>query len=94
MHDMCDTREMCEARKSRSSRACRASITWPVYARRLGAPRPEVLRAYEASNPVGHYTYAQLSSVGIHLLHCYFFTYPNNYLDIDTGYTPIPHKGY
>jgi len=52
MHDMCDTGEMREARKSRSSRGGRASITRPMYARRLGAPRAMVPRACEASDPM------------------------------------------
>jgi hypothetical protein len=56
MHDMCDTREMCEARKSRSSRACRASSRDPCMRDVWGMPRPADLRACEASDPVGHYS--------------------------------------
>jgi hypothetical protein len=55
MHDMCDTREMCEARKSRSSRACRASSRDPCMRDVWGMPRPADLRACEASDPAGHY---------------------------------------
>jgi hypothetical protein len=58
MHDMCDTREMCEARKPRSSRACRASSRDPCMRDVWGMPRPVDLRACEASDPVGHYTLA------------------------------------
>jgi hypothetical protein len=56
MHDICDTREMCEARQSRSSRACRASSRDPCMRDVWGMPRPADLRACEASDPVGHYT--------------------------------------
>jgi hypothetical protein len=54
MHDMCDTREMCEARKSRSSRACRASSRDPCMRDVWGMPRPADLRACEASDSAGH----------------------------------------
>jgi hypothetical protein len=60
MHDMCDTREMREARKSRSSRACRASSRDPCMRDVWGMPRPADLRACEASDPAGHYTYVQV----------------------------------
>jgi hypothetical protein len=59
MHDMCDTREMREARKSRSSRACRASSRDPCMRDVWGMPRPADLRACEASDPTGYYTYEQ-----------------------------------
>jgi hypothetical protein len=60
MHDMCDTREMCEARKSRSSRACRASSRDSCMRDVWGMPRPADLRACEASDPVGHYSRPRL----------------------------------
>jgi len=47
MLDMCDTREMCEARKSRSSRGRRASARDLCMRDVLGAPRPEALRAWK-----------------------------------------------
>jgi hypothetical protein len=50
MHDMC------EARKSCSSRACRAPSRDPCMRDVWGMPRPADLRACEASDPVGHYT--------------------------------------
>jgi hypothetical protein len=55
MHDMCDTREMCEARKSRSSRARRASSRDPCMRDVWGMLRPADLRACEASDPSGYY---------------------------------------
>jgi hypothetical protein len=45
MHDMCDTREMCEARKSRSSRSYRVSLRDLCMRDVWGAPRLEALRA-------------------------------------------------
>jgi hypothetical protein len=62
MHDMSDTREMCEARKSRSSRACRASSRDPCMRDVWGIPRPADLRACEASDPAGHYIYVTVRS--------------------------------
>jgi hypothetical protein len=47
MHDMC------EARKSRSSRACRAPSRDPCMRDVWGMPRPADLRACEARDPVG-----------------------------------------
>jgi hypothetical protein len=46
MYDMCDTREICEARKSRSSRGYRASSRDLCMRDVWGAPRPEALRAW------------------------------------------------
>jgi hypothetical protein len=69
MHDMCDTREMCEARKSRSSRACRASSRDPCMRDVWGMPRSADLRACEASDPAGYYTIPFLSSVVSTLCH-------------------------
>jgi hypothetical protein len=62
MHDMCDTREMCEARKSRSSRARRASSRDPCMRDVWGMPRPADLRACEASDPSGYYNVAHLKA--------------------------------
>jgi hypothetical protein len=61
MHDMCDTREMCEARKSRSSRACRASSRDPCMRDVWEMLRPADLRAYEANDPAGHYSWVVAS---------------------------------
>jgi len=47
MHDMCDTSEMCETRKSRSSRGRRASARDLCMRVVWGAPRPEALRAWK-----------------------------------------------
>jgi len=47
MHDMCDTIEMCETRKLRSSRGCRASARDLCMRDVWGAPRPEALRAWK-----------------------------------------------
>ena len=66
MHDICNTREMCEARKSRSSRACRASSRDPCMRDVWGMPRPADLRACEASDPWGHYNYIESKEVFEH----------------------------
>jgi hypothetical protein len=78
MHDMCDTREMCEARKPRSSRACRASSRDPCMRDVWGMPRPVDLRACEASDPVGHYSIAPgvLYTTGTFVHHRGFCTLP------------------
>ena len=55
MHDMCDTKEICEARKSRSSRGGRLQSRDPCMRDVWGAPRPIILCTCAASNPAGHY---------------------------------------
>jgi len=62
MHDMCDTKEMCEARKSRSSRGCRASSRDLCMRDVWKAPRPEALRAWRrVTLQVIHYHCSEVS---------------------------------
>jgi hypothetical protein len=67
MHNMCDTREICEARKSRSSCACRASSRDLCMRDIWEMPRPADLRACEANDSAGHYTIPLGLGLGVHI---------------------------
>jgi len=97
MHDMCDTREMCEARKSRSSRGRRASARDLCMRDVWGAPRPEALRAWKRVT-------LQVITVGRSRLHIFLFlttptsrsppvTLRSSYLVHDSVSGPVDSRG-